>query len=110
MNAKRIVLLLVAIALLSILLFTRLASNALMLLMDRTNFIPAQASILTLSPYVISEGSGAYWLYAEDRNNYYHFTYEPGREYLVMSKNQSCPSFKKDDFRTWCQAKVQSIR
>ncbi|MHB9801209.1 hypothetical protein ACYCAX_25790 [Pseudomonas sp. MT3] len=108
MNAKRTALLLLAIALLGVLLFTRLASNALMLLMDRNNFIPAEASILTLAPYVINEGSSSYWLYAEDGSNYYHFTYEPGREYLVMSKSQHCPAFEKEDVRTWCHAQIHS--
>lgn len=97
-----------ALVLLSLLLFPRVIGNGLMLIMDRENFVPNEASIFTLNPYVINEGSSSYWLYAEDSDNYYHFTYEPGREYLLMRKDQPCPGFKKDDVTTWCDARVES--
>lgn len=88
--------------------FKRL-SNSLVLLMDRVNFPPAETSIFTFNPYVINEGSSAYWIYGEDGGNDYHFTYEAGREYLLMSKDQSCPGFKEDDVMTWCDARAKSI-
>ncbi|MDX5432578.1 MAG: hypothetical protein LPK20_03255 [Halomonas sp.] len=108
MNAKRAACLVIVAALLSVLLFTRVIGNGLMLIMDRENFLPKEASIFTLDPYVINEGSSSYWLYAEDGNYYYHFTYEPGRKYLLMRKDQPCPGFKKDDVTTWCDARVES--
>ena len=108
MSAKRAVCLAIAVALLGVLLFTRVVGNGLMLIMERENFVPAEASIFTLDPYVINEGSSSYWLYAEDNDNYYHFTYEPGREYLLMSKDQPCPGFQRDDFSTWCTPKAKS--
>lgn len=110
MSAKRSVIVIVTLALLSVLLFSRAIGNGLMLMMDRENFLPSEASIFSLNPYVINEGSSSYWIYAEDGSNYYHFTYEPGREYLLMSKQQSCPGFRKDDYKTWCLVKVRSTR
>lgn len=109
---KRAILQLLAIALLGLLLFTQLVNNTLMLLMDRSNFIPAEASIFSLEPYLINEGSSAYWLYAEDSINYYHFTYEHGRKYVIMNKSLNCPNFNKNDVRTWCHAvhKLSTLR
>lgn len=109
MNAKRAGFTFAALALLGVLLLSNVVSNSLMLMMDRENFLPAEASIFTLNPYVINEGSSSFWIYAEDSSNYYHFTYEPGREYLVMSKDQSCPGFKKEDVMTWCNARARNI-
>lgn len=109
MNAKHAACITAVLAVLSVLLFSNAVSNSLMLLMDRVNFLPAATSIFTFNPYVINEGSSAYWIYGEDSSNYYHFTYESGREYLLMSKDQSCPGFKKDDAMTWCDAKAKSI-
>ena len=100
---------LITLIVLNVLLFSNAFSNSLMLLMDRVNFLPAETSIFTFNPYVINEGSSAYWIYGEDGNNYYHFTYEEGREYLLMSKDQFCPGFKEDDVMTWCDARAKSI-
>ncbi|WP_120997911.1 hypothetical protein [Stutzerimonas urumqiensis] len=109
MNAKRAACLATTVVLLGVLLLTRVVGNGLMLVIDRENFVPTEASIFTLDPYVINEGSSSYWLYAEDNDNYYHFTYEPGREYLLMSKDQTCPGFQRDDVSTWCTPQAKSI-
>lgn len=108
MSAKRAVCMAVVVALLGALLLTRVVGNGLMLIMDRESFVPTESSIFTLDPYVINEGSSSYWLYAEDNDNYYHFTYKTGREYLLMSKDQPCPGFQRDDFSTWCTPKAKS--
>lgn len=108
MNINSAFLIVASIILLGVSLFTQVFGNGLMLIMDRENFLPKEASIFTLDPYVINEGSSSYWLYAEDGDNYYHFTYEPGREYLLMHKDRSCPGLKKDDFATWCDARLGS--
>lgn len=75
-----------------------------MLAMDRENFIPNESSIFTLKPYKINEGSSSYWLYAEDQNNYYHFTYKKPGEYILQKKDEaSCSGFSKNDYNTWCK-------
>ena len=85
-------------------------SNALMLLMDRENFIPAQSSIWTFEPYEINQGSSSYWLYGEDRDNYYFFAYVPEHSYRVIAKDNGCASFDKRDVRTWCMDHAVEVR
>lgn len=85
-------------------LTTPLASNALLLLMERSNFIPAESSILTFEPYAINEGSSNYWLYAMDRTYYYHFTYKDDVPYVYIPQDNRCPGFDRHDARTWCSA------
>ncbi|WP_417660878.1 hypothetical protein [Pseudomonas sp.] len=85
-------------------LATRLFSKSLMLLMDRINFIPKESSIFSFSPYKINQGSSSYWLYGEDGENYYYFTYEPAAPYKHISKANNCPSFDQRDISTWCSA------
>lgn len=109
MSAKRAFIAVIVFVPLGMQVFSHAIGNGLMLLMDYENFIPMETSIFSLSPYVINEGSSAYWIYAEDGSNYYHFTYESGREYLLMNKGQPCPGFRRDDYKTWCDVKVRSI-
>ncbi|WP_243381705.1 hypothetical protein [Stenotrophomonas lactitubi] len=88
----------------AICLATPLASNATMLLMDRSNFIPAQSSIFSFEPYVINNGSSNYWLYGQDRTYYYHFTYQADAPYLYIPRKNTCAGFDRADVRTWCSA------
>lgn len=81
---------------------TQMLSNVLMLLMDRANFIPAESSIWTFEPYEINQGSSSYWLYGEDRVNFYYFAYTPENAYRVIAKSNQCAGFDKRDVRTWC--------
>lgn len=83
---------------------SNLASNAWLLLTDRSNFIPAESSIFFFDPYVIDSGSGGYWHYGKDRKYYYHFTYEPAVPYLYIPIDNKCPHFDRENFRTWCNA------
>ena len=107
MNINSAFLIVASIILVGVFLSTQMFGNGLMLIMDRENFLPKEASIFTLDPYVINEGSSSYWLYAEDGDNYCHFTYEPGRKYLLMRKGQPCPGLKKDDVTTWCNTRIE---
>ncbi|MGF6420326.1 hypothetical protein ABH900_003845 [Stenotrophomonas sp. AN71] len=92
------------VAALVVALATPLASNALLLLMERSNFIPAESSILTFEPYSINHGSSNYWLYGKDRTYYYHFTYEDDVPYVYIPQDNRCPGFDQQDARTWCSA------
>ncbi|MFW9079823.1 hypothetical protein ACOI9X_11150 [Pseudomonas sp. P2757] len=93
---------LMGLLLAGVVLATPVFSNALMLLMDRTNFIPTESSVWVFEPYEINQGSSSYWLYGEDRVNYYHFAYTPENAYRVIGKNNQCVGFDKRDVRTWC--------
>lgn len=85
-------------------LTTPLVSNATLLLMERSNFIPAESSIFTFEPYAIKQGSSNYWLYGKDRTYYYHFTYEDDAPYVYIPQDNRCPGFHRQDARTWCSA------
>lgn len=91
-------------------LSTRLVANAALMLLDRSNFIPAQSSILSFEPYVTNDGSSNYWLYGKDGRYYYHFTYEQAVPYLYIEQDNACPRFDREDVRTWCTAHKGSPR
>lgn len=85
-------------------LTTPLVSNAMLLLMERSNFIPGESSIFTFEPYAINQGSSNYWLYGMDRTYYYHFTYEDDVPYVYIRQDNRCLGFDRQDARTWCSA------
>ncbi|UMZ12082.1 hypothetical protein I9018_32260 [Pseudomonas sp. MPFS] len=81
---------------------TPVLSNGLLLLMDRDNFIPAESSIWTFEPTLINQGSSSYWLYGEDRQYYFYFSYAENQPYRLIAKNNRCPGFQRHDVQTWC--------
>jgi hypothetical protein len=81
---------------------TPVFSNALMLLMDRANFIPRESSIWTFEPYEINQGSSNYWRYGADTQRYYYFAYTREAPYRSIAKRNQCVGFDKRDVRTWC--------
>lgn len=89
---------------------TNLASNAMMLLLDRSNVIPQESSIFTFEPYVINQGSSNYWLYGKDRHYYYHFTYRDAAPYVYIRADNPCRGFDREDVRTWCNARAAGGR
>lgn len=91
-------------------LLTNIFSNSLMLLMDRVNFIPAESSILAFEPYEINQGSSSYWIYGQDGENYYYFSYDAAVPYIFISKANACQGFDRLNFKTWCSAKQGAKR
>ena len=81
---------------------TPVLSNAWQLLVDRSNFIPPESSIWTFEPTVINQGSSNYWLYGEDRQHYFYFSYAPETPYRLIGKDARCPGFNPRDVATWC--------
>lgn len=94
----------IALVLLGLLLgaVTPVLSNSLLLLMERSNFIPAESSIWTFEPTLINQGSASYWLYGEDRQYYFYFSYAKDQPYRLIAKNNPCPGFDRHDVGTWC--------
>lgn len=88
-----------------VVVWTNIFSNSLMLLMDGVNFIPAESSILAFEPYEINQGSSSYWIYGQDGENYYHFSYDAAAPYIFISKANVCHGFDRLNFKTWCSAK-----
>lgn len=90
---------------LGIVMWTNFFSNALMLAMDRVNFIPAESSIFSFEPYEVNQGSSSYWIYGQDSDNYYYFSYEATSPYIFILKSNHCHGFDRLNFKTWCAAK-----
>ena len=86
-------------------IWTPLFSNLLMLAMDRENFIPAESSVLSFEPVAVNQGSSNYWIYGQDKQHYFHFSYEPAVPYLFILKSNTCPGFDRLNVKTWCSAK-----
>ncbi len=84
---------------------TNLFSNAWMMLVDRESTLPAESSIFSFKPYVINQGSSNYWIYGQDREHYFFFSYEPAVPYLFILKSNTCPGFDRLNVKTWCSAK-----
>lgn len=101
---RKIMKLAIAILAVALVLLTSVFSNALMMLKDRINFISSEFSIFSLEPYEINEESSNYWIYGEDGENYYYFSYEPAALYVFIPKSNTCPSFDRLDHATWCAA------
>lgn len=93
------------VLILGVVMWTNFFSNALMLAMDRVNFIPTESSIFSFEPYEINQGSSSYWIYGRDRDNYYYFSYEATAPYMFISKSNDCQGFDRLNFKTWCAAK-----
>ncbi len=70
----------------------------------RGYFIPEKSSVFSFTPLVMNEGSGEWWLYGEDRNNYYSLENDSGAAYIVFPKEdiKRCLGFISTDYRTWC--------
>ena len=105
MKHRVVALFFLTLLLIGISVATHFFSNSLMLVMERVNFIPEQSSIFSFEPYEINQGSSSYWIYGEDGENYYYFSYEPALPYIFIAKNNSCKGFDSKDFKTWCSAK-----
>ncbi|WP_235204874.1 hypothetical protein [Pseudomonas syringae] len=94
----------IAVGFIGLVMGTNLFSNAFMMLMDGNNFIPKESSVFSFEPYGINQGSSNYWIYGEDGENYYYFSYEAAAPYILISKSNSCPKFDRQDHTTWCAA------
>lgn len=69
-------------------------------------FIPEESSLFTFRVTQENDGSGEYWLYAEDPNYFYDSSsLEMGDAlYLAFPKDKvgECPGFLPKDSTTWC--------
>jgi len=83
---------------------TPCAANIWCLLTGRGYSIPEESSVFTFRTLRMNDGSGEWWLYGEDTNNYYYFTGETSRPYIAFSKNEAihCKGFEITDYTTWC--------
>jgi hypothetical protein len=66
--------------------------------------IPSESSLFTFAATKMNDGSGEWWLYAED--NYYYYSMEKAgidKPYIMISKSRTkgIPKFNKHDYKTW---------
>lgn len=91
-------------------LVTHVSTNATMMLFEKTNVLPQESSIFWFDPYVINQGSSNYWLYARDRQYYYHFIYQDQARYVYLPVDNTCPGFDRADILTWCNVRTGGQR
>lgn len=98
-----ITLVLCCIALVIALSTTSLLTNLWGLTTGRGYFIPKESSVFTFTAVVMNEGSGEWWLYGEDADNYYSVENDKDLPYILISKKDAakCPNFIRTDHRTW---------
>jgi hypothetical protein len=93
-----------ALLVLLILLITPVATNLWLLAIEPVYVIPAESTIFTFEPTVMNPGSGDWWIYGEDRSNFYHFTGENPSSYVSYSRKLAaqCTGFEPTNHDTWC--------
>ncbi|WP_240996600.1 hypothetical protein [Pseudomonas viridiflava] len=100
----------IAVGFIGLAMGTNFFSNAFMMLMDGNNFIPKESSVFSFKPYEINQGSSNYWVYGEDGESYYYFSYGSTLAYILASKKNSCPKFDRQDYLTWCATEKGASR
>ena len=78
--------------------------NLWFLAIDPAYVIPKESSIFVFKPTVMNPGSGDWWIYGEDKNNFYHFTGESPFPYVSCSRKLAaqCTGFQPTNHETWC--------
>ena len=98
-----ITIVLCSVALVIVFSTTPLLNNLWGLTTGRGYFIPKESSVFTFTPLKMNEGSGEWWLYGEDDDNYYSLENDKDLPYMVISKKDAakCPHFIRTDHTTW---------
>ncbi|MDE1460916.1 hypothetical protein [Spartinivicinus poritis] len=102
MKAIKLILIVITLIGLMICLQPKLIVNTWFLLTEPVNVIPKESSILDFNPTVFNPGSGDWWVYGEDSERYYYFTYEQNKPYIYTLKSRKCNGLIPTDYTTWC--------
>ena len=80
-----------------------LMSNFWLHTTDSDYIIPEESGYSKFISTVMNSGSGNWWIYGEDDNNYYYFVGNESLLYIYISRNDSLKisNFNKHDYRTW---------
>lgn len=83
-------------------IWPRFFMNTWLELTDADYRIPAESSRARFKPTVMNTGSGGWWVYGEDVDNYYHS--EGGAAYRKLGRAAAaaCAGFQPQDVQTWC--------
>lgn len=81
--------------------------NIFGMIIDRGYFIPKESSAFSFRCLMMNGGSGEWWVYGEDKRNYYfNGDHEYKTGYVVFPKSEIslCKGFNAQDYSTWCSA------
>lgn len=89
---------------------TPVIGNLWSLTTGRGFFIPKESSIFTFNVTKENDGSGEWWLYGEDNNNFYAL-HEKDPVYLVFSRADigKCKGFHAKKQDTWCKDMIHHV-
>jgi len=78
-----------------------LISNFFLSLSSKAYYIPKESNFFSFKVLKQNSGSGEWWLYAEDSNNYYAISDENHYSYLILNKKHTPDHFDTLDKSTW---------
>ena len=107
MKDKRILLLPLGLALIAIFIMSNISSNLFLSLTGTGFFIPTESNIIQFRPSIMNQGSGEWWLYAQDLNNYYALedSFDEGfYNYIFIHRDNIPNGFNPIDKNTWGNA------
>lgn len=88
-----------------VLLYTPTLGNLWLVFTDTSDYrIPAESSIFTFRVIEMNDGTGGWWLYAEDQQYFYAYSETAQFQYHAFPKSKlaECVGFRLRDSRTWC--------
>jgi len=94
--------LLLIICIIVVIYSENMLSNVWFLITEKSFFIPKESSLFTFEPTQMNDGSGDWWLYGKDRNNYYALNIENKNPlYFKLEKGNETKNFDKLNYQTW---------
>ena len=88
----------------TVLTSTELSTSLWFSITGRGYILPDESSIFTFKVTKMNEGSGEWWLYAEDKNYFYTMEkHDTDKPYTKISKEKAkkIMTFDKYDYRSW---------
>ena len=85
--------------------------NYYMTKIDPVYIIPNESSLCRFEVNQMNNGSGDWWIYAQDDSNYYFFLGYDSLPYIVFSRStaEKCIGFDKVNVDTWCGIDTNEI-
>ena len=107
----------ISLGTLAVLLFVLLivrfncVGNYYMTKIDPVYIIPNESSLCRFEVNQMNNGSGDWWIYAQDDSNYYFFLGYDSLPYIVFSRStaEKCIGFDKVNVDTWCGIDTNEI-
>jgi hypothetical protein len=95
----------IVITFIVITILTNLGSNLWLTITESEYKIPVESNMLTFNPLLLNPGSGDWWIYGEDRVNYYYHQGDDNNPYVILNKSKAidCEKFNPLEIDTWCK-------